>query len=269
VVGGLVPRPQRVDQDDLKVRPEEREVVVSAVPQDDVDLLLGPRRDPRVVNPRVDDVADRDVRLVFLALLDGAAGRVEVADRDEALDRLALEVAIGHRVADRRRRQPVRLQEPRQPSRGLGLARAGAHGADRDDRHLGRDHRPPRAEKREIGARGDGDGGLVHDMGVLDIAVGEHHLVDPVLPADAGEIVLRQDRNAVRVAAAGERGRIGPAGDARDLGGGERHHLEGRIVAKRDIEVMEVAPGGTHDDDSPRFVGHLCRTSVRNRRQIG
>jgi hypothetical protein len=58
--------------------PDEGEVVVAAVPQDQVGLGLGRGDDRRVVDAGEDHVAAGEVRLVFLALLERAAGGVEV-----------------------------------------------------------------------------------------------------------------------------------------------------------------------------------------------
>ena len=41
---GLMSGPQRVDQDDIEIGPHEREIVVAAIPDDDVRLRLGQAR---------------------------------------------------------------------------------------------------------------------------------------------------------------------------------------------------------------------------------
>ena len=61
--------------------------------------------------------------------------------------------------------------------------------------------------KAEIGAGRQRDRGLVHDMGVLDIAVGEDHLVDRLSRADLGQVALVEDRECRRDSA-------GPASEA-------------------------------------------------------
>ena len=85
MVAELVARPVRVDDDEVKVRPDERRVVVATVPDDDVCFLLGRLQDRRVVDPREDEVALGEVRLVLLALLDrpvsGVRGPRSVANR--------------------------------------------------------------------------------------------------------------------------------------------------------------------------------------------
>src|SRR3989304_1443796 len=72
--GRLVAGPVRVGEDDLEVGPEEGQVVVAAVPEDDVGLALGRAQDALVVDAGEDEVAGRDVRLVLLPPPDGAVG---------------------------------------------------------------------------------------------------------------------------------------------------------------------------------------------------
>ena len=100
VVGELVAGAQRVDDHDREVGPQEREVVVAAVPDQDVGLARGQAGDLGVVDAGVDEHAHLDRALVLLALLDRRVGGVDVGDRREALHAHRLEVAIGHRVAD-------------------------------------------------------------------------------------------------------------------------------------------------------------------------
>jgi len=88
VVAQLVARPVRIGHHDVEVRPDEREVVVAAVPEDHARLLLGAVEDPLVVHSGEDHVAPGDVGLVLLALLDGAVLIVHVAHAREALAHL-------------------------------------------------------------------------------------------------------------------------------------------------------------------------------------
>jgi hypothetical protein len=37
------------------------------------------------------------------------------------------------------------------------------------------------------------------------------------------------------------------------LRGGERNYLVRRVVAKGDVEIVEVTASGSHDEDAPRF----------------
>jgi hypothetical protein len=89
---------ERVDDHEVQVGPQEGEVVVAAVPDDDVRLGLRLLEDRRVVDAGEDDAAGLQVGLVLLALLVGAAGLLEIRAAGEALHPLGGEVAIGHRV---------------------------------------------------------------------------------------------------------------------------------------------------------------------------
>ena len=94
-IRALVPRPEGIGHGDVEIRPVERQVVVPAVPEQDIALPLRLLEDRAVVDARVDDRAGVDVRLVLLALLDRHPGPVEVLQRLEALDPLGDEVPYG------------------------------------------------------------------------------------------------------------------------------------------------------------------------------
>ncbi len=150
---GLVPGPQRVDQDDVEVGTHERKVVVAAIPDDDVGFRLGEVEDAGIVDAGEDDVARADVRLVLLALLDRARSRIEIREACEALHRLALEVAVGHGMAQDGDLQPLLPEQAGQPACRLRLAHARAHGADGDDGQARLEHGAIGAEQREVRSR--------------------------------------------------------------------------------------------------------------------
>ena len=84
-----------------------------------------------------------------------------------------------------------RFQDFRHAPRGLALARAGAHRADRDD-GLGRfDLRFLRADQTEVGAGGQHLRRFVHHIFVLHIRIGEDDLIDVVLFDQAGQVRIR------------------------------------------------------------------------------
>ncbi len=85
VVGRLVTGPVRVGHHDLEVGPVEGQVVVAAIPEDDVGLFLGLGQDRAIVHSGIDDAARHDVGFVLLALLDRALVTVEVVHHREAL----------------------------------------------------------------------------------------------------------------------------------------------------------------------------------------
>ncbi len=153
---------------------------------------------------------------------------------------------------------------------GLALARAGPAGADRDHRPGALDHGPLRSKDREVGPGGQRSRSGVHDGLVGDVAVGEHDRLDPFVADHPLELLLGEDRDPGRMELARQLGRIAPSGDARDLGRGEGHDLDGRIVPVGDVEVVEVAPGGAHDQDSPSaHDGLLCRSTPGRHSQPG
>ncbi len=178
VIAELVAGPVRVDDDDVQVGLDERRVVVAAVPEDDVGLLLGRVQDRAVVDPGEDEVALAEMRLVLLALLDRAFGRVQILVAREALDGLLGEVAVGHRVAEDGDLVPGIAQDRGDVTGRLALAGAGANGADGDDR-LGRAKlRLVRREQAEARACGERTRGDVHDVLVGHVRVREDDLVD-------------------------------------------------------------------------------------------
>jgi hypothetical protein len=92
----------------------------------------------------------------------------------------------------------------------------------------------------------------------LTLAVGEDDEVDGHLADELLQLGLGDDRDAGGIRRAGELGRVAPTGDARDLGGGEGHDLDGRVVTVDDVEVMEVATRRAHDHDAcPMHGGSL------------
>ncbi len=254
VVGELVARAERIGDGDVEIRLVEREVVVAAVPHDHVRLLLGPGEDVAVVDAGVHDHPELDGRLVLLALLGGRVGRVDVGERREALDAHRLEVAVRHRVPHERDPEPGVAEDPPDRPARLALAAARAHRGDGDHRPMRLEHRRVRSQQPEVGTGGEHRRRVVHDVGVGDVGVGEHHLVDVVVADDVGELGLRPDRDPVRVERPRQRRRVRPVVDPGDLGGRERDHPRRRVVAVDDVEVVEVTTSGSHDHD----LAHRC-----------
>ena len=96
----LVPWTMRVGDADPQVRFIERRIVVTAVPDDDVSLLLSLGQDRPVIYASVDDDAVRDVGFVLFALLDRAVLILEIFIAGETLHRLGCEIAIRHGMAN-------------------------------------------------------------------------------------------------------------------------------------------------------------------------
>jgi len=99
-----------------------------------------------------------------------------------------------------------------------------------------------------VGAGGVDDGPEAEDVGVGDVAVREDDLLHLPIADDGLEVRLGEDRDALGIEPAGERRGVLAAVDVRDLRGRESHDVVGGVVAVDDVEVVEVAPCGAHDD---------------------
>ena len=97
-------------------------------------------------------------------------------------------------------------------------------------------------------------------MRVAHVAVSENHLLDVVLLTQRRQLAFVDNRNAVRIGAAGQLWRVAPAGDLRYLGGGEGDHPVRGVIAIDDVEVVKITPRGAHDDHAGRSMrfGHGC-----------
>ena len=262
----LVAGAERVGYGDEQVGLVEREVVVAAVPQDNVGLRLGLAQDGLVVDAGVEDAAGVEVRLVFLSFLDRGLVAIEIGVGGVALDPLRHEVAVGHRMAHDHDLETLLLEQLRQVARGLALARAGARGARGHDWLGARQHRPRRPEQLEVGPAGECPAGGVHDVLVGHVAVGEDHEVDLLVGEQVLQLGLGHDLNAVRIERPGQLHGIAAPGDARNLSGrGKRHDLDARVVAVDDVEVMEVAPSGPHDHHTSAIHGVPALPQSRRR----
>ena len=90
-------------------------------------------------------------------------------------------------------------------------------------------------------------------MLVGDVRVREHDFVGRVLRDHRLELVLGDDRDPVRIELAGERRRIDPPVDVRNLRRSEGDHLVFVAAAVDEVEVVEVATrcACDHDPSSP------------------
>ena len=103
VMGGLVSRPQRIDENDVEAWSDERKVVVAAIPQNDIRFFLGSLEDAGIVGTGKHQIADGEMRLILLALFDGALCGIEVG---QVLGSAARPGVPGcHRASDGGRRQ--------------------------------------------------------------------------------------------------------------------------------------------------------------------
>jgi len=150
-------------------------------------------------------------------------------------------------MADRDHLQTAPVQDAAQLPGGLGLARPGAYRADGDDGLVAAEGYRAVAHEYEVRPEGQHQRGLVHELGVRYVAVGEHHLVHLVPADDRSKVVLRQYRDAGGVQRPCQGGRVAPPLYVRDLSGGEGDHVVPVVVTEIGVEVVEVAPSGAHD----------------------
>ena len=252
MMGGLVSGSQGIDENDMKAWSDERKVVVATVPEDDIRLLRGGLEDAGIVGTGKHQRADGKMRLVLLPLFDRALRGIQIPEALKPLHGLALEMAIGHRMADGDHAKAALFETSREPARDLRLSNTCSHRRDCDDGNARLQHGALWSQQGEIGASRQRDRCLVHDLGVLDIAVSKDHLVDRFSLADLGQVAFVGNGNAVGIAGPGQRGGIAPIGDPGDLGRRERHDFTRRIVTIDHIEIVEVAACRTHDDDATR-----------------
>ena len=86
MMGCHLARPQSVRNNDVQIRADKRKIVIAAVPHDDVGLLLGGGDNRLIIDSGKDNIAQRDVRLVFRPLLDCAISGIAISGRGETLD---------------------------------------------------------------------------------------------------------------------------------------------------------------------------------------
>jgi hypothetical protein len=150
------------------------------------------------------------------------------------------------------------------------LARSRTRRADRHHRLLGREHRGLRARQPEVRSCRHHAGGLVHERFMGDITVRKDDPLNMLGPDQAIEILFPMDRDTGRIQGAGQRRGIDPVVNVWNLRGGEPHDPIVRIAAKQHVEVMEIPPGGSHDQypdlvwlgaiihDPPLTTGEKC-----------
>ena len=257
-------RAERVGHHDEHGGPVERVVVVAAVPHQHVAFLLRSLQDGAVVHPGVHHGAVSKVWFVLLPLLDGDVGPVQVLERLKPLDACGQQVPVRHGVADDHRGLAALAERLHHLAGGLALPGPRSHRADGNDGDVRLEHGGMGSEQAEGRPGRHRQAGLVHDVQVRDVRVGEDDFVDVELADEAGKLLLEIDGDPIRVAGTAELGWILPVLDERDLSGRERHDVGLGIVPIDDVEVVEVAPCGAHDQDT--FARHRpfqCRRRGR------
>ena len=208
-----------------------------------------------IVHAGIDDGAQVDVRLVLFALFDGTFVAVKVGVIGKALHGLFDQVAVRHGVADADDLVAHVAQDAHHTPRRLAFACPGAHGADGDD-GLGRlDHRRVAAHQTKVRAGCQRDGGLVHHDLMRHVAVSKDHLVNLQVADQFDQVGFGENLDAFGIELAGQLRRVQASLDVGDLRRGERHHFIVGVVAKVDVEVVKVAPGGSHDEHTS--LGHF------------
>ena len=176
------------------------------------------------------------------------------------LHSLGRQFPVGHRVAHHNHALPQLAQGGNDAAGRLTLAAAGAHSAHRHDRLRGGQHGRIRAEQPEVGPCRQDFRRTVHDVFVGHVAIGEDDAIDALLANQARQVALGVDGDAIGVERARQAGGVAPVGNTGDLGGGEGDHLVGGVGAENHVEIVEVATGRAHDEDSS--LGHTGHSFV-------
>ena len=98
IVRGEMIGAQCIDDDDVKVRAIEGEIVIAAIPQNYVGFCFGLIEDSPVIDTRIDDGPGPNMWLVFLPLFNGAIRAPKFLDRFEPLNPLPCQISIRHGV---------------------------------------------------------------------------------------------------------------------------------------------------------------------------
>jgi len=94
----------------------------------------------------------------------------------------------------------------------------------------------------------------LHNVLIADVGIREDNLGHFVFADQLAELRLRNDRDAVGVQLARQRGRITAIVDMRNLRRGEGDDVEIGVVAEVDVEVVKIPPAGARDEHA--FRGH-------------
>ena len=182
----LVPGAEWVDDDDVEVGLEERQVVVAAVPDDHVALFLGPLEDRLVVDARVDDDprARRAARTPHAPRSWGRRRRCRRASRSAGRACASRSpYGIGCRTSDDA--LPGVEQDPARRGGWSGSCRCLCERRIRRRPACRRPASCGRPEQAEVRAGCKHTGGPVHHLVVRQVGVREHDFVDPFCPRSA------------------------------------------------------------------------------------
>ncbi len=257
VANGMVGA-QRVHHGNEQVGLIEGQIVVAAIPNDNVGFLFGLAQNGLVVHAGVDHAAGNHMRLILFAFFNRHIVQFHVIHGGKALHGLLREVAVGHGVAYGHDALAHCAQDANDAAAGLALACARARGADGNHGLGGFHHGVLGAKQHEVGAHGHGANPRAHDVLIGDIAVREDGQIGACFREHALEIGLGFNGNPLRIQRSCQRRGIAATVDVGDLGGREGHHLIIGVIAEEDVEVVKIAPGGTHDHNLAGILLRHC-----------
>jgi hypothetical protein len=225
---------------DFEISSVEGRVVIATVPENDVGFLFCLAEDLLVIDACVNDSALLEMRLVLFTLFDGALMVLKVIHGGEALHRLGGKVAIGHGVPDHYWIPPQVTKLGRDHAREGTLAASGANGTNRNYGHRRFDLSVLSTKQPKIDARGNGTRSQVHDVHVRDIAIRKDNSVYVILGDQPFHRILFKDGNSFGIQWARQLRGIPSTRNIGDLSRGESHDLKLGVVAKGNIEIVEV-----------------------------
>ena len=266
IVAQLSARPVGIRDRYHEVGFVEREIVVPAVPQNDVTafgIFFGSTQNGFVVDAGVDHVSANHVRFILFHLFDGTFVLFKIFNSGETLHFLGNEVAVRHRMTNSHHFKSPGHQDLDDPAGGLAFAATCAGSAHGDDRLGALDHRVFRAQQDEIRTGSIDNRAQVHNTLVRDVAVSKIAYLHVVLTDQINQLRFGINGNALGIQFSGKSCRILSSVDVGNLGRGERHYVERRVVSVIRVEIVKIPTGGTNDDNilfhaNLGFIGEYC-----------
>jgi hypothetical protein len=157
VVQGFMSWPTCIRKHHVQVWNEERQVVVPAIPDQNIGFLFGPSEDLLIVDTSEHRDAGFDQRLILLAFLQGAVVPIQVRQFAEPLHRLSGQVAIGHGMANRHDSVAEIAEYTTNVSGSGAFAGAGTDSAKSDHRFGRPQLRVARTQQAEVGPGSQGN----------------------------------------------------------------------------------------------------------------
>jgi len=250
MIGAFVTGSVRVSNHDGKIGNIEREVIIPAVPKDNIHFLFSLAQDGFVIDASVHNHTIVNVRFVFLALFNGALVLFQVSIRGKTLHFLLYQVPIGHGMADGCHLVAHIPQDQGNTAGGLAFARTGADRTDRNHRLGGFQLGGVLTHQAKIRTHCHDQRCLVHDNLMRHITVRKYHLVHLVFPNQVLQFAFRVNRNSFRVQRSSKLSRIAATFNVGNLCRRKCHNFVILVVTEENIEVVKVAPSGAHDEST-------------------